>query len=331
MAMDTSGGPANSNTDPLGNIQHFLRISAQEEHPGRHPESLRSHLTQTLCKLLTEIGTELSDIFGQRMAGIALRGSFALGHPLEVDDDVDLVLAVRGSDPDMERTVESLLEQRLRSGGFRLCDGKMMEGLRLRPIRFFDLSSTSQILHQYLYGLGHFIKLASQNRGSDPVLEYNPLGKKKLNLIKGGILVPFLWWPYGDDARSEILQQMNDLLPISTSDSKPYEPSIIDEVKETIRQSYIANWLTGNPEHLSHATGYALPELTPDDLGGELQTEAEGMFSAISPVKHLYLDGVWKYMVMAKLEEHVTGARITPKRIEMFAPSYDTMVRRRLL
>ena len=325
LSDDTNGKQSTSRAA----VEEFMRSFELYEFPILDPNSYYREEFKRLWQTIHSIGHIVKDRKPEQLVAIGLRGSYSHGHPYE-GNDVDLLYTVDGYTEELEDILTTVSAEELAKNGFKLCDGKEVDGSRLFPVRFFDLRKIEEVLNCYMYGLDKLLYLDTCNDaamlrmgGHDPMVE------KKKNLLHSGILIPYLLWVYGFENVGRVFYQINRHLPIPTRPTR-YPADVINETKETLRQTYIARTLTGRPAHLGMATGYAIPDLEESDFGSEPHREAEELFWALIPLREIYLEAVRKHIIQAKLENEVLGRRLSPSRILTFAPSYDGLVRRRL-
>jgi hypothetical protein len=307
-------------------MQEFFRSFMLYEYPVLDPNSRYHVVFRQLLEALIRIGDRLKQEFPEKLVSLGLRGSYSHGHPYE-GNDVDVLFVGEGLTSEIEEVMLRIAGEELKPNAFELCNGKMEMGLKLQPIRFLDLNNVEAILRSYMYGLAGLLYRGAEEKG---VVGHAPLAEKKSRLLQSGILIPYLLWVYGLENVSRVFGLISEHLPIPTRPTPLFSADVIDETKETIRQSYIARTLTGRPIHLTMATGYQLPELDENDYGSEPHREAEELFWALRPLKTIYLEAVRKHIIQAKLEMEVIGHRLSPERILTFAPSYNGLVRRRL-
>jgi hypothetical protein len=310
-------------------IQEFMRSFELYEFPILDPNSHYREEFRRLWQTIRDIGDIVKDRKPEQLIAIGLRGSYSHGHPYE-DNDVDLLFTVDGYSEELEDMLITVSAEQLAKKGFKLCDGKEVDGQRLFPVRFFDIRRIEEVLNCYMYGLDKLLYAESEGETVMSGLGvHHPLAEKKRNLLHSGILIPYLLWVYGLHNVGRVFYQINRHLPIPTRPTR-YPADVINETKETLRQTYVARTLTGRPVHLGMATGYPIPELKESDFGSEPHREAEELFWALMPLREIYLEAIRKHIIQAKLENEVLGRRLSPSRILTFAPSYDGLVRRRL-
>jgi len=309
-------------------LKSILNSTNNFEFPIISPSIPQREVLSTLLNLIYTIGMELEKLYPHNIISLILRGSYACGHPHTAGDDVDLLFIGDNLTQEIENEVTTLAAERLQQYGFKLCKGKKYKGIDLQPKRFLDLSRIYEIVNGYLFGLKEFVNYC--NEKDDSFLKYVPIKAKKLAFLKSGILIPFLLWVYGEWNRQIVFAKISELLPVPTKPLQLYGPESIDEAKETLRQAYIARWLTGNPFQLLQLIEYQIPEITKGDIGSSVHNEAEQLFTALRPLEKIYTEAIKKYIILAKLEQDILGRRVTPERIRLFAPSYDNMVLRRV-
>jgi hypothetical protein len=311
-------------------IQEFMRSFELYEFPVLDPNSSYREDFKRLWQTIQKIGDIAKNRKPEQLVAIGLRGSYSHGHPYD-ENDVDLLYTVDGYSEDLEDLLVTVSAEELAKNGFKLCDGKEVDGQRLFPVRFFDLNRIEEVLNCYMYGLDKLLYVDADGETdlSRLGVMHKPLVEKKRALLHSGILIPYLLWVYGLENVGRVFYQINRHLPIPTRPTR-YPADVINETKETLRQTYVARTLTGRPVHLGMATGYAIPELEESDFGSEPHREAEELYWALMPLREIYLEAIRKHIIQAKLEMEVLGRRLSPSRILTFAPSYDGLVRRRL-
>jgi hypothetical protein len=312
--------------DPLEEMREFFRSFMLYEYPILDPNSRYCVTFRRLLDTLVRIGERLEQEFPENLVSLGLRGSHSHGHPYP-GDDVDVLFVGQDLTPEIEETILNVTGEGLASEGFELCFGKVDMGFFVEPIRFLDLNNIEAILKNYMYGLAGML-YRDYDKGA--VVGRAPLAEKKSQLLQSGILIPYLLWVYGFENVSRVFHLISEHLPIPTRPTQHFSADVIDETKETIRQSYIARTLTGRPIKLTTVMGYKLPELEDADYGSVAHREAEELFRALQPLSTIYREAVEKHIIQAKLEMEVIGRRLSPERILAFAPSYDGLVRRRL-
>ena len=315
--------------DPRQKILDFFKSFEQYEFPICDRDSDNWPLFSSLLRAVKRAGDNLRVKWPDRYIAMTMRGSYAHGHPYR-GNDVDLLFIGENLTDEIRDGWLDIVSETLSNNDrpFALCEGRYEMGREIQPIRFLDLTRLPLIINTYLYGLESLMR--RREVAEEMMLNYSPLTEKKRALLQSGILIPYMLWVHGIEKVPKVLENISRLIPVPTRDLKFYPESSIDELKETMRQTYIARTLTGRPYHLSLSTGFPIPFIEEEDYDSEVREEAEKLFKNIAPLRKIYIDAIRKHVVQAKLEMQLYGRRISPDRIIRFSPSYDEIVRRRI-
>ncbi len=283
----------------------------------------RDGLFGQLEECLLRVGDGLKQRFGRNFVSINLRGSWLRGIPIR-GDDVDVLFIVDDlPEPERGEIREFTRKEMIKTNRlFRICRGKIEQGMKVEPIVFFDLSHLRTFLNTYMYGLGRFLE-RNRDRRRDTYQDAflgSTLTEKKNQFLKSGILIPYVGWVYGRERKAEVFDEIARLLPIPSQPTMLYTVEEIDEAKETLRQAFIARNLIYPSLEIKKWV-----KLSDSDVD-RLKEEAMALYPALRPVEDVYARAIINYIYTLEIEERFLGKVVTRERVLKFAPSYDSLV-----
>jgi hypothetical protein len=283
----------------------------------------RDGLFGQLEECLLQVGERLKQRFGQNFVSINLRGSWLRGIPIR-GDDLDVLFIVKEiSEPGKNEIREFTRKELLKTNRlFRMCRGKIEQGMKIEPIIFFDLSHLRTILNTYMYGLGRFLERNRERRRDtyQDTFFGSTLTEKKNQFLKSGILIPYVGWVYGRERKAEVFDEIARYLPIPSQPTMLFTVEEIDEAKETLRQAFIARNLIY--PSLEIKKWVRLSDFDVD----RLKEEAMELYPALQPLDDVYARAIINYIYTLEIEERFLGQVVTRERVCKFAPSYDSLV-----
>jgi len=306
-------------------FRFYLQSSTHFRFPFYDPENpfrkngLFSHLEDTL----REIGENFQNEYGEHFVSINLRGSWLRGIPLEADD-IDLLFIVHNL-PKEEQThileyCRTILRKKLEI--FKVCEGKLEDGVKLEPINFFNLEETDFILKSFMYGLGHFLKYeAEKNRDNfQDTFFGSKMREKLLNFLKSGILVPYVGWIYGCWKKKDVFEELAKYLPVPTQKTGIFSEQEISAAKEVLRKTFIARNLIYPSTKIEHFV-----ELSKSEVA-LFTEEALKLYRCLRPLESIHARAVLNYIYTAEIELKFFGKRLIVDRIEKFTGNYNNLV-----
>ncbi len=315
----------NKKTD-IKTIKFYLRASHEFRFPFFHPDNplRRNRLFDLLEDTLNETGEKLKAKYGDNFLSINLRGSWLRGIPT-IEDDIDVLFIIKDL-PNEERkyildfTRKSLF---LACDLFMMCSGKVEKGVRTDPITFLDLSQIGMIMNSYMYGLGNYLSKYYNEQPRD-VYQDSFLGsrfkEKKLNLLKSGILIPYVGWIYGKENKKLIFDTIAEFLPIPTQKKGLYSEDTIEECKQTIRQTFLARNLIYPSLKIRHLLDLKKWDVT------LVKNKALKLFKALEPLEAIHARAVVNYIYLDQIEVKLLGKSSLEERVNRFAENYDVLV-----
>lgn len=315
----------NKKTD-IKTIRFYLRASHEFRFPFYHPENpLRKNgLFDLLEDTLNEIGKKLSDKYGDNFLSINLRGSWLRGIPT-VEDDIDVLFIVNDLPGEERKYILDFTRKSLFMACdlFMLCSGKVEKGVRTDPITFLDLSQVGTIMNSYMYGLGNYLS-KYYNKQQRDAYQDNFLGsrfkEKKLNLLKSGILIPYVGWIYGKEHKKLVFDTISKFLPIPTRDKGLYSEDTIEECKQTIRQAFLARNLIYPSLKIQHLLDLKKWDVT------QVKNQALELFKELESLEAIHARAVINYIYLDQIEVKLLGKSSLEERVHRFAASYDVLV-----
>jgi len=272
---------------------------------------------------LMEIGEKMHQDYGNHFISINLRGSWLRGIPIE-GDDVDVLFIVNGLENEQKQRILEYSRKSLtmKDPLFRMCEGKIEGGVKVEPITFLDLKMIPLLMNKYMYGLELFIQSYEQKERDSYQDQYfgTKVREKKSEFLKSGILIPYVGWIYGGERRKEVFREIGKHLPIPTKSISLYSAFEIDEAKETLRQAFIARNLIYPSLDVKKCV-----RLSEQNVSG-LKEQAIKLYKNLEPLEDIFARAVVNYLYTLKTEDKLLGERLTPDRINKFAPSYDKLV-----
>jgi hypothetical protein len=306
-------------------IRFYLESSSHFRFPFFDPENpcrkngLFVHLEETLM----ETGEKFQKDYGENFISINLRGSWLRGIPLE-EDDIDLLFIIRNLSHEEKSRIQSCCRRELREKhhAFRVCEGKMENGVRVDPITFLDIAQVPTIISLFMYGLRHFYaedQKIQRDRYQDNFFG-SKIQEKLSQFVQSGILIPYVGWVYGKWKKEEVFDEIATFLPIPSKDTGIYEEDEVELTKDIIRQTFIARNLIYPAIKLKHL-------VTPSEIHvPEFKEEALALYRSIEPLKGVYARAVMNYLYTSAIELKLFGRRYIMDRVEMFAGHYDKLV-----
>lgn len=306
-------------------LRFYLESSSHFRFPFFDPENpyrkngLFIHLEETLM----EAGAKFEKEYGQNFVSINLRGSWLRGIPLE-DDDIDLLFVVRDLPEKDQIYIQSYCRQVLREKNqvYKVCEGKVEDGMQVDPISFLDLSIAPTIFGSFMYGLHHF--LHNDTIGHRDHYQESFFGSKireKLaTFLRSGILIPYVGWIYGKWKKEEVFDELGIYLPIPSREIGIYKEEEVEETKDILRQTFIARNLIYPAIKLK---GFVEPEEIEQP---EYKEEAFALYRSIESLKRVHARAVVNYLYTSALEQKLFGYRLITDRVERFAGHYDKLV-----
>ena len=203
-----------------------------------------------------------------------------------------------------------------------MCEGKIVRGVKVEPVVFFDLTHLDTIMNSYMYGLGPFLaKYSEKSREADRDTYFrSELTEKKTQFLKSGILIPYVGWIYGRNRKKEVFDKIGAYLPVPTKNISLYSEEEIEETKETLRQAFIARNLIFPSLEIKKWINLKQVDVE------ELKEEAMQLYSALRPLEEVYARAIINFIYTLKIEEKLLGKILTRERIAKFAPTYDKLV-----
>lgn len=306
-------------------LRFYLESSSHFRFPFFDPENpyrkngLFVHLEETLM----EAGTKFQKKYGQNFVSINLRGSWLRGIPLE-DDDIDLLFIVRNLPVKEQSFIQSYCRQVLREKNqvYRVCEGKVENGVRVDPITFLDMVKLPTIMSLFMYGLRYF--LANGKRNQRDLYQDSFFGSKiqeKLSkFVQSGILIPYVGWIYGKWKKDEVFDEIATFLPIPSRRAGLYDEDEVEKTKEILRQTFIARNLIYPAIKLKQF-------VPPSEIyAPEFKKEALDLYRSIEPLKGVHSRAIVNYLYASALELKLYGQRLIMERVEKFAGHYDKLV-----
>ena len=283
----------------------------------------RDGLFGQLEECLIAVGEDLSKQYGRNFISINLRGSWLRGIPTR-GDDVDVLFIVDDLPKADVISIRDFTSRSLQQSNelFRMCEGKIENGMKVFPIFHLDLSRVRTIMNTYMYGLGQFLR-RNRERSRDTYQDAflgSTLTEKKAQFLKSGILIPYVGWIYGRERKPEVFDELARHLPVPTQPTMLYSVEAINEAKETLRQAFIARNLIYPSLEIKK-----LVDLKAHDIE-DLKQEAVDLYPALRPLDEVYVRAIVNYMYTLKIEERLLGQVITQERVRKFAPNYDSLV-----
>ncbi len=283
----------------------------------------RDRLFGQLEECLAAVGEELCKRYGRNYISINLRGSWLRGIPTR-GDDVDVLFIVEDLPEAEVSSMRQYTAQALQQSNelFRMCEGKIENGIKVFPIFHLDIARVRTIMNTYMYGLGQFLR-RNRERGRDTYQDAflgSTLTEKKAQFLKSGILIPYVGWIHGRERKQEVFDELARHLPVPTQPTMLYSEEEIDEAKETIRQTFIARNLIYPSLEIKKWV-----DLKALDIN-DLKQEAVELYPALRPLEDVYARALVNYMYTLEIEERFLGQVITRERVSKFAPAYDSLV-----
>ncbi len=307
------------------NLRFYLESSSHFRFPFFDPENpcrkngLFGHLEETLM----EAGAKFQKDYGENFVSINLRGSWLRGIPLE-DDDIDLLFIIRDLPMEEQTHIQSYCRKVLRDKHhvYRVCEGKIEDGVRVDPITFLDMARVPTIISQFMYGLRYF--LADDQRKQRDLFQDSFFGSKMLEklskFVQSGILIPYVGWIYGKWKKEEVFNEIATFLPIPSRKTGLYGEDEVERTKDILRQTFVARNLIYPAIKLKHL-------VTPSEIYvPEFKEEALALYRSIEPLKGVYTRAIMNYLYMSAIELKLFGRRYITDRVEMFAGHYDKLV-----
>lgn len=310
----------------LKTIRFYLRASHEFRFPFYHPDNpLRKNgLFDLLEDTLNEIGDKLRCKYGENFLSINLRGSWLRGIPT-AEDDIDVLFIVNDLPEEERKYILDFTRQSLFMACdlFMMCAGKVEKGVRTDPITFLDLSRVSTIMNTYMYGLGNYLGEYYNEKKRD-VYQDSFLGsrfkEKKLNLLKSGILIPYVAWIYGKENKTKVFDTIGEYLPIPSQEKSLYSKETIEECKQTIRQAFLARNLIYPSLKIQHLLDLKKWDVT------LVKNQALDLFKVLEPLEAIHARAVVNYIYLDQIEVKLLGKSSLEERVERFAATYDVLV-----
>jgi len=306
-------------------IRFYLESSSHFRFPFFDPENpyrkngLFVHLEETLM----EAGEKFQKDYGENFISINLRGSWLRGIPLE-NDDIDLLFIIRDLPPEEKLSIQSYCRRVLRDKHhvYRVCEGKIENGVRVDPITFLDMAQVPTILGLFMYGLRHFFKeyKKSQRDHFQDSFFGSKIQEKLSKFVQSGILIPYVGWIYGKWKKEEVFDEIATFLPIPSGDAGLYKEDDVEMTKDILRQTFIARNLIYPAIKLKHL-------VTPSEIYiPEFKEEALSLYRSIEPMTGVFARAIMNYLYTSAIELKLFGRRYIMDRVDMFAGHYDKLV-----
>jgi predicted nucleotidyltransferase len=306
-------------------LRFYLESSTHFRFPFFDPENpyrkngLFIHLEETLM----EAGEKFQKDYGDNFISINLRGSWLRGIPLE-DDDIDLLFIIRDLPMEEQTHIQSYCRKVLRDKHhiYRVCEGKIEDGVRVDPITFLDMTKVPTILSLYMYGLRHF-HADDQKKHRDSYQDSffgSKMQEKLSKFVQSGILIPYVGWIYGKWKKEEVFDEIAPFLPIPSRKTGLYGEDEVEMTKEILRKTFVARNLIYPAIKLQHL-------VAPSEIHvPEFKEEALALYRSIEPLKGVYARAIINYLYASAIELKLFGRRDIMDRVEMFAGHYDKLV-----
>lgn len=302
----------------MDSSRHFKFPFFDPENPYRK-NGLFGHLEDTLM----EAGGTFQREYGGNFISINLRGSWLRGIPLE-DDDIDLLFIIRDLPEEEHSNIQTYCRKVLREKNhlYRVCEGKVEEGVWVDPITFLDMAKVPAIMSLFMYGLRHFLEddqRKQRDRYQDSFFG-SKLQEKLSKFVQSGILIPYVGWIYGKWRKKEVFDEIAPFLPIPSKKAGLYEEEEVDQTKEILRQTFIARNLIYPAIKLKEF-------VAPCEIYiAEFKEEALVLYRSIEPLKGIHARAVINYLYASAIEFKLFGQRLIKERVKKFAGHYDKLV-----
>lgn len=283
----------------------------------------RDGLFGQLEDTLNHVGVKMTQEYGDNFVSINLRGSWLRGIPI-AGDDVDVLFIVKDIPLDKRIKIQDFTRRCLKEENelFDMCRGKVVLGMKVEPIIFFDLAEVGMIMNKFMYGLRDVLKKQAGIDRDDFQDSFfgSKLIEKKTKFLKSGILIPYVGWIYGSDRKQEVFSEISKYLPVPLKQTSIYSRAVIEEAKETICQAFIARNLIYPSLEIKKLVDLAHAHI--DDL----KKEAVELYSSLELLEDVFARAVINYIYTLAAEEKILGKILTRDRIKKFASSYDKLV-----
>jgi hypothetical protein len=306
-------------------LRFYLESSSHFRFPFFDPENpyrkngLFVHLEETLM----EAGTKFQKEYGQNFVSINLRGSWLRGIPLE-DDDIDLLFIIRNLPVKEQFYIQSYCRQALREKNqiYKVCEGKVEDGIRVDPITFLDMAKMPTIMSLFMYGLRYFLvnDIKEQRDLYQESFFGSKMQEKLSKFVQSGILIPYVGWIYGKWKKEEIFDEIATFLPIPSRRTGLYGEDEVEMTKEILRQTFVAR-------NLIYPAIKLKSFISPSEIYvPEFKEEALALYRTIEPLKGIHARAIINYLYASALELKLFGRRFIMDRVEKFAGHYDKLV-----
>jgi hypothetical protein len=306
-------------------LRFYLESSTHFRFPFFDPENpyRKNRLFVHLEDTLMEAGAKFESEYGQNFISINLRGSWLRGIPLE-DDDIDLLFIIRDLPVKEQFYIQSYCRQVLREKNqvYKVCEGKMEDGVRVTPITFLDICKVPTIMSLFIYGLHQFLK---DDRGKQRDLYQDSyfgskLQEKLSKFVQSGILIPYVGWIYGKWKKEEVFDKISEFLPIPSGKAGIYGEDEVETTKDILKQTFIARNLIYPAIKLKGLVSSS------EIYVPEFKEEALMLYRSIEPLQGIHARAVMNYLYTSALELKLFGHRLIMDRVERFAGHYDQLV-----
>jgi predicted nucleotidyltransferase len=302
----------------LESSRHFMFPFYDPENPYRK-NGLFLHLEDTLM----EAGEKFQRDYGENLISINLRGSWLRGIPLE-DDDIDLIFIIRDLPAEEQIRIQTYCREVLREKNhlYRVCEGKVEDGVRVEPITFLDMTKFPTIMSLFMFGLRHFLQDNRKKQRDDYQDSFfgSKLQEKLSKFLQSGILIPYVGWIYGTWKKEEVFDEIATFLPIPSRKVGLYGEDEVEETKEILLQTFIARNLIYPAIKLKRF-------VAPSEIHvPEFEEEALMLYRSIEPLGGVHARAIMNYLYTSALELKLYGYRLIMDRVEKFAGTYDKLV-----
>ncbi len=306
-------------------LRFYLESSSHFRFPFFDPENpyRKNGLFIRLEETLMQIGTQFEKEYGKNFVSINLRGSWLRGIPLE-DDDIDLLFIVRDLPEKDQIYIQSYCRTLLREKNqvYKVCEGKVEEGVYVTPITFMDMTKVPTIMSLFMYGLRHFLEVdqgKQRDRYQDSYFG-SKLQEKLSKFVQSGILIPYVGWIYGKWKKEEVFDEIAAFLPIPSEKAGIYTVDEVETTKEILRQTFIARNLIFPAIKLKSL-------VSPSEIDvPEFKEEALALYESIEPLMGIHARAVMNFLYTSALELKLFGYRLIRDRVERFTGHYDKLV-----